>query len=177
VALFDHSPPCRVISVARSAIFPSKHAGRGGILPSMKTFLAALLLAALMPLQATDLWSTDYEASLKKAAADKRMLLLEFTGSDWCPPCKLQAKEVFDTPGFKEFAEANLVPVKIDFPRDIPQSDEVRAANRALSEKFGVDGFPTLVLLDSKGGELARTVGYDRGGIEGFKAWVESYGK
>ena len=143
----------------------------------MKHAILSILLLGTLSLQASDLWSTNYDESLKKAATENRMVLLEFTGSDWCPPCKLQAKEVFDTPGFKEFAEANLVPVKIDFPRDIPQSDEVRAANRALSEKFGVDGFPTLVLLDSKGGELARTVGYDRGGLEGFKAWVESHRK
>jgi thioredoxin-related protein len=143
----------------------------------MKQLLLALLLAALPALHASDLWSTDYEASLKKAAAEKRMVLLEFTGSDWCPPCKLQAKEVFDTPEFKEFAEANLVPVKLDFPRNIPQSEELRSANRALSGKYGIDGFPTLILLDSKGGELARTVGYNRGGAAGFIEWVETHKK
>ena len=143
----------------------------------MKQFLIAFLIASILPLHGSDLWSTDYAASLKKAAAEKRMVLLEFTGSDWCPPCKLQAKEVFDTPQFKEFAEAHLVPVKLDFPRNIPQSDEVRSANRELSEKYGVDGFPTLILLDSRGGELARTVGYNRGGMEGFVEWVEAHKK
>ena len=142
----------------------------------MKRLLLLLLLAAL-PLHASDLWSTDYEASLKKAAAEKRMVLLEFTGSDWCPPCKMQAREVFDKPEFAKFAEENLVPVKLDFPRNAPQSDELKAANRALAEKFGVQGFPTVVLLDSTGAELAREVGYQGGGVDGFVAWVNAHKK
>lgn len=143
----------------------------------MKPLLIAFLLAAILPLHASDLWSTDYNASLKKAAASNRMVLLEFTGSDWCPPCKVQTKEVFDTPEFREFAKANLVPVKIDFPRNIPQSEELRTANRALSEKYGIEGFPTVILLDNKGGELARTVGYGGGGMEAFVEWVKTHKK
>ncbi len=139
----------------------------------MKT-LAALLLLATLPLGASDLWSTDYEASLKKAAAEKRLVLLEFTGSDWCPPCKMQAKEVFDQPDFETFAKDNLVPVKLDFPRRSDQSPEIRAANQALAEKYNVDGFPTVILLDSTGTELARKVGYGGGGVEAFIEWVEA---
>jgi len=135
--------------------------------------LVLLLVLAMSPLHASDLWSTDYEASIKKAAAENRMVLLEFTGSDWCPPCKMQAKEVFDQPEFEKFAEENLVPVKLDFPRRSGQDPETRAANQALAEKFDIEGFPTVILLDSKGIELAREVGYQGGGVEGFIAWVE----
>jgi protein disulfide-isomerase len=142
----------------------------------MKNFLLALMLAAI-PLQASDLWSTDYEASIKKAATEDRMVLLEFTGSDWCPPCKIQAKEVFDQPGFEKFAKENLVPVKLDFPRRSGQDPETRAANQALAEKYNIEGFPTVILLDSKGTELAREVGYQGGGVEGFIAWVEKIKK
>jgi len=137
--------------------------------------LALLLVLAMSPLQASDLWSTDYDASIKKAEAEKRLVLLEFTGSDWCPPCKMQAKEVFDQPEFEKFAEARLVPVKLDFPRRSEQSPELRAANQKLAEKFNVDGFPTLILLDSKGNELAREVGYGGGGVEAFVEWVEKH--
>lgn len=143
----------------------------------MKAFLIAILFAAILPLQAADLWTTDYKAALKKAAAEKRMVLLEFTGSDWCPPCKLQNREVFDTPEFAEFAQSKLVPVKLDFPRNIPQTEELRASNRELAEKFSVGGFPTLILLDSKGGELARVEGYPGGGVEAFIEWVGKHGR
>lgn len=137
----------------------------------MKRILLAILLGAL-PLQASEIWSTDYNASLQKAAAENRLILLEFTGSDWCPPCKKQAKDVFEQPAFEKFAKENLVPVKLDFPRRSEQPAETKAANQALAQKYSIEGFPTLILLDSKGTELAREVGYGGGGVEAFIAWV-----
>lgn len=138
----------------------------------MKHAILSLILLGILPLQASDLWSTNYDASLKQAAAEKRLVLLEFTGSDWCPPCKKQAQDVFAQPAFEEFAKENLVPVKLDFPRRSDQSPEIKAANQALSQKYNIEGFPTLILLDSQGAELAREVGYGGGGVEAFIEWV-----
>lgn len=138
----------------------------------MKHAILSLLLVGTLSLQASDLWSTNYDESLKKAATENRMVLLEFTGSDWCPPCKKQAADVFAQPAFEEFASANLVPVKLDFPRRAEQSEEQKAANQALSQKYKVEGFPTVILLDSKGAELAREVGYGGGGVPAFIEWV-----
>jgi protein disulfide-isomerase len=138
----------------------------------MKHAILSLILLGILPLQASDLWSTNYDASLKQAAAEKRLVLLEFTGSDWCPPCKNQAQDVFAQPAFEEFAKENLVPVKLDFPRRSDQSPEIKAANQALSQKYNIEGFPTLILLDSQGAELAREVGYGGGGVEAFIEWV-----
>jgi thiol-disulfide isomerase/thioredoxin len=137
----------------------------------MKPAILALLLA-ILPLQASDLWSTNYEESLKKAASENRMVLLEFTGSDWCPPCKKQAEDVFAQPAFAEFASANLVPVKLEFLKYSKQPEEQIATNAAIRDKYQVDGYPTLILLDSKGAELARQSGYGGGGVEAFIAWV-----
>jgi len=137
----------------------------------MKRLILALFIGTLS-LQASDLWSTNLDESLKKAADEKLLVLLEFTGSDWCPPCKKQAQDVFSQPAFEKFATTNLLPVKIDFPRRSQQSPETQAANQALAKKYNVDGFPTLILLDSKGGELAREVGYGGGGVEAFIDWV-----
>jgi len=141
----------------------------------MKHAILSLLLGTLS-LQASDLWSTNYDESLKKAATENRMVLLEFTGSDWCPPCKKQAADVFAQPTFEEFASANLVPVKLDFPRTparlAEQSEEQKAANAAIRDKYLVDGYPTLILLDSKGAELAREAGYGGGGVPAFIEWV-----
>ncbi len=137
----------------------------------MKRILLALLIGTLS-LQASDLWSTNLDDSLKQAATEKRFVLLEFTGSDWCPPCKKQAQDVFAQPAFEEFAKANLVPVKIDFPRRSEQSPETQAANQVLAKKYNVDGFPTVILLDSQGNELAREVGYGGGGVDAFIQWV-----
>lgn len=141
----------------------------------MKHALLALALFAALPLQAADdLWTTDYKAALATAKAENRPILLEFTGSDWCPPCKRLAKNILSTDSFQGFAEDNLVLVKLDFPRNKPQTDEVRAQNQELKAEYKIRGYPTIVLLDSEGSELARKVGYPGGDADSFIGWIES---
>lgn len=137
----------------------------------MKKILVCLFLATLT-LNASELWSTDYAASLAQAASSKKPVLLEFTGSDWCPPCMKQNKDVFEQPAFEDFAKDKLVLVKLDFPRSKPQSPEIRQRNQELAAKYEVEGFPTIILLDSEGKELARQVGYGGGGVPGFIDWA-----
>ena len=140
----------------------------------MKAFALALLLAATASLHASDIWSTDYSAALAQAAAEKKHILLEFTGSDWCPPCKIMTAQIFDTHEFTEFAKANLVAVKLDYPQSKPQSDELKAQNQSLSQQYGIEGFPTVVLLSSEGKELGRNVGLMRGGPSAMISWIQS---
>jgi thioredoxin-related protein len=135
--------------------------------------LTLCLLLAVGTIQASELWSTDYAAAVAQAATDKKPVLLEFTGSDWCPPCMKQNKNVFEQPVFASFAKGNLVLVKLDFPRRQEQAPEIAARNRALAEQYGVSGFPTVVLLSAEGKELARTSGYGGGGPDEFIAWVK----
>lgn len=137
---------------------------------SLFTFLAASSHAA-------EGWQTDYKAALEQAAKENKMVLLDFTGSDWCGWCIKLVKDTFSKPEFQKFADKNLVLVELDFPNNKPQSAEVKAQNQQLSEKFNVEGYPTLVLLNSKGKEIARNVGYLAGGPDGFIKWVESAGK
>jgi thiol-disulfide isomerase/thioredoxin len=137
----------------------------------MKTLLLCLLLAAA-PLHASDLWSTDYDASIAQAAASKKPVLLEFTGSDWCPPCMKQNKDVFEQPAFEEFAKDKLVLVKLDFPRRKEQEAEIKERNQKLAAQYSVEVFPTIILLSSEGKELARQVGYGGGGVTGFVDWA-----
>lgn len=139
----------------------------------MKTILLCLLLAAA-PLQASDLWSTDYTTSIAQAASQKKPVLLEFTGSDWCPPCMKQNNDVFEQPAFEEFAKNNLVLVKLDFPRSKPQDPEIKQRNQQLAAQYQVQGFPTVILLNAEGKELAREVGYKGGGVPGFIDWVKT---
>jgi protein disulfide-isomerase len=105
-------------------------------------------------------WLTDLAKAQETAKAEKKMVLIDFTGSDWCPPCKNLHKTVLMSDEFAKFAKDNLVLVEIDFPRTKPQPDDVKAANRALAKKFEVKGYPTVVVLDSDGKELSKKVGY-----------------
>ena len=126
--------------------------------------------------EAAEGWKTDYTAALAQAAKENKMVLLDFTGSDWCGWCIKLHKDTFSKHEFKKFAEQSLVLVELDFPRGKAQIDELKRQNEELAEKFGVQGFPTLVLLDPQGKEAARNVGYLQGGPEAFIQWVEAAG-
>jgi protein disulfide-isomerase len=118
-------------------------------------------------------WTEDLDLAMKFAARTKRPIVLDFTGSDWCGWCIKLHDEVFSKDTFKAYADKNLVLVVVDFPRGKKQSDEVKGRNRELAAKYGVRGFPTIVILDSTGKkELGRT-GYVRGGPDAFIAGVK----
>ena len=86
-----------------------------------------------------------------------------------------QNKDVFEQPAFEEFAKNNLVLVKLDFPRAKPQDPEIKQRNQQLAAQYQVQGlFPTVILLNAEGKELAREVGYKGGGVPGFIDWVKT---
>lgn len=130
----------------------------------MKSLFAALTLIFLTTgwLLASD-WTTDYNAALAQAKKDKKLVLLDFTGSDWCGYCKLLDKEVFAAPEFQHFADANYELVTVDFPHQKELSAQLKEQNDSLGKKFGIDGFPTLIVLDADGKELGRETGYNPG--------------
>ncbi len=108
-------------------------------------------------------WTMDYEAATKLAKEKDLPLLLNFTGSDWCGWCKLMDKEVYAKPAWSEYAADNLVTVTIDFPNDksiVPK--EYVGRNEKLSEQFGVQGYPTYVILDSDGETVLGQLGAGR---------------
>jgi thioredoxin-related protein len=128
----------------------------------MKTLALLIALAfttSQLPASDED-WMTDLPKAQEKAKAEKKMVLIDFTGSDWCPPCKSLHKNVLTSSDFTKFAKENLVLVELDFPRSKPQSDEVKAANKELSKKYGIRGYPTIIVLDAEGKEIFRKVGY-----------------
>jgi protein disulfide-isomerase len=128
-------------------------------------FLAGQLAAA------EGSWLTDLPKAQAQAKADKKHVLLDFTGSDWCPPCISLHKNVFSKPEFEKFAKDRLVLVELDFPRAKPQSDDLKAANKALQQKYEIKGYPTVIVLDADGKEVFKKVGY--GGQDAAKYIAE----
>jgi thioredoxin-related protein len=113
-------------------------------------------------------WMTDFEAAKKKAAAENKILLLDFSGSDWCSWCIKLDEEVFQKSTWKEYAKAHLVQVLIDFPRDkSEQSEALQKQNNELGKQYEVLGFPTVLLLDDEGTLIEKT-GYQRGGADNY---------
>jgi thiol-disulfide isomerase/thioredoxin len=137
----------------------------------MLTRFLSILVAGLTLAQAAAAelpWHTDLAKAQAAAKAEKKLVLLDFTGSNWCPPCKMMDRDIFRAPEFAAYAQKNLVLVKADFPRPNNLPKEQREANQKLSDRFNIEGFPTLILLDGAGQELGRTVGYDGQGIQSF---------
>jgi protein disulfide-isomerase len=118
------------------------------------------------------LWLTDFETAKTRAAELKRPILADFSGSDWCGWCIKLDKEVFQKKEFKNFAENKLVLFLADFPRSVPQPEGLKKQNKMLMGKYGVEGFPTILLLDAKGQVLAQT-GYQRGGAAAYVKHLE----
>ena len=118
-------------------------------------------------------WLTDLSKAQAKAKAEKKMVLLDFNGSDWCPPCKALRKNVLSASDFLEYAQKNLVLVDVDFPRQKQQPEELKKANQALSQKFSIEGYPTIVVLSQDGKELKKKVGYDGETTKAFIAELE----
>jgi len=112
-------------------------------------------------------WNDNLESAIKAAKSENKYLLVNFTGSDWCVWCKKLNTEVFTQKEFAKYASENLVLVKIDFPRSIEQSEATKRYNQDLAFKYGIQGFPTIVLLDSKGNLVAKT-GYQPGGAVNY---------
>jgi protein disulfide-isomerase len=137
-----------------------------------------LVLLLLLPIAVSvwaGEWQTDYAKALQTAKAQDKQVLLDFTGSDWCPPCLALRKQVFSTAAFQAYAEKNLILVEIDFPQRKEQSAELKTQNERLAKDYAVDdkGFPTVILLDSAGKTVREFSGYDGENTADFIAWIE----
>jgi thiol-disulfide isomerase/thioredoxin len=124
----------------------------------MKTLLALPLCLLTAVLSAAPVWLTDLDAAKAQGVKENKPVLVDFTGSDWCPPCKSLHKVVFESPEFAAAASLYVL-VELDFPRNKPQTPELKAKNREWQQKYAVNSFPTVLLLDAKSGDVFGRVG------------------
>ncbi len=118
-------------------------------------------------------WLTSVPDATAQAKKEHKLILLDFTGSDWCGWCKKLDSETFTKPAFTDYAKTNLVLVTVDFPAQKPQPDALKAANKELQEKYAVRGYPTIILLKPDGTVLFKQVGYLAGGPEAMIAKID----
>ena len=139
------------------------------------TVLAATVFWQVNAAETT--WLTDLPKAQAQAKAENKIVLMDFTGSDWCGWCIKFRKEVLDTPEFQEYAAKNVVLVELDYPSKKVQTDDLKKANAGLKKQYTISGFPTLVVLDKDGKEIGRQVGYSEGGPKAFIAKLEGFKK
>ena len=116
-------------------------------------------------------WGNDLENAKKKAGKEHKLVLLNFSGSDWCIPCIQMRKEIFESGTFTSYAENNLVLVNADFPRlnKNKLSKEEEKSNNKLADKYNPEGiFPYTLLLTADGKLLKKWAGFPRLSPEQF---------
>jgi protein disulfide-isomerase len=120
-------------------------------------------------------WETDYAAAVDQARARKCHVLILYTGSDWCSWCHKMEAEVYSQPEFARYSHEKFVLLKLDYPRHMPQPDEIRNQNAELQRRYNVRGYPTVVLADAKGNALGRIDGYQPGGPGHFIQMLQAF--
>jgi thioredoxin-related protein len=143
----------------------------------MKTHIHLLAIVALLVSAGSALaegaWLTDFAAAQKAAKETGKPILINFSGSDWCGWCIKLDKEVFAKLEFTSYAKDNLVLVHADFPMRKEQPEKEAAQNKKLAATYGVKGYPTILLVDATGKEVART-GYRKGGPAAYVEYLKT---
>lgn len=121
--------------------------------------LCCLLVCVAFSTQAQE-WLTDIDEAKKIANEKNRKIILVFQGSDWNGLCIRFEKEMWNNAEFKEYAQEHFVMLKAEFTRKEENrlSEELQEKNKALKEKYNLDGhFPFVVVLNKDGGALGNT--------------------
>ena len=116
-------------------------------------------------------WMTNLDNAKQAAKSENKLILLNFSGSDWCIPCMKLRTDIFNSDAFMQYAKDNLVLLNADFPRKMKDqlTKEQQKENDALAAKYNPEGrFPFTILLDSNGNKLKVWDGYYSNGPENF---------
>ena len=111
--------------------------------------LCAMLLLSTLSVAGEVAWVKNYDDALKQAASQKKFVVLDMSAS-WCGFCRKMAREVYPSQEFVDYSRKHVF-VRLFADTD-PQGPE-------LAEKYGVEGFPTILVLDAKGNEVGRVIG------------------
>ena len=138
----------------------------------MKAILTtiALFITASFSTAANEAWTTDLPAAFAKAKKENKHVLVEFTGSDWCPPCQLMRKKVFSQKSFTDKASKDYILVELDFPRG---NKALAKKNEPHAEKYKIEGFPTVILFSPKGKEYSRFFASEYPSVDKFLAQLQ----
>ena len=124
--------------------------------------IASVMVMMVAPVMAEN-WHTSWKDAAAESKKTGKPILADFTGSDWCGWCIKLKKEVFSTPEFQAWAAKKVVLLEVDFPRKTQLDAKTKTQNDGLAQKYGIQGFPTIVFANAKGEQLG-TAGYEEGG-------------
>ena len=139
----------------------------------MKRSLFLAICSILLLIFTQSAWSTeatwleDIDQAKAVAQKESKTIFINFSGSDWCHWCIKLDKDILSKQEFIDYAQKNLVLLKVDFPKRTRQSKELMAQNEELARQYNVRGFPTVILLNSQGKQIGAT-GYRYGSVADY---------
>ncbi len=123
-----------------------------------------------------NVWVNNLGQAEQQARDEHKLILLNFSGSDWCGPCIRMHKEILESDSFRRFANDHLILVNADFPRmkknQLPKNQQ--KSNELLADQYNHEGnFPLTLLLDSNGKVIHTWNGFYAKGAESFASEVK----
>jgi thioredoxin-related protein len=130
-------------------------------LGTVRVALAAVIFTLAGNAFAEEGWLVSFEKAKEQAAKEGKPILMEFTGSDWCPPCKALHKNVLVKDVFKKEMPKHFILLKLDNPKDkSKQTEDEKEQYKKLSKEYKVSGVPSIFLVDAGGKPFFKKVGY-----------------
>ena len=123
-------------------------------------------------------WETDFEKARQSAQSEHKLILLNFSGSDWCGPCIRMHEEIFDNSTFAQYAKDHLVLVNADFPRLKKHrlAEDQQKKNDQLADRYDKDGvFPLTLLITPDGQVLKKWEGLPQITPETFTSQIRAF--
>lgn len=132
----------------------------------------SLLAASLLLLPAFGAeWMDNFNAAKKKAQTEKKLILMDFTGSDWCGWCIRLRHDVLDKPEFEAYAKDKFILMEVDCPRKKQLSKKLQKQNQQLCGQYHISGFPTVLVVNADGAVVGGFNGYQK--QEGVQAALD----
>jgi thiol:disulfide interchange protein len=132
------------------------------------TALALLTLTGFA--SAASGWMTNIDSALKLGKQKNKPVMVEFTGTKWCPPCIMMEDKVFKQSTFTKAASKKFILVKIDIPK--PGSSSAKRY-QDIMRKYRVTGVPTILLFGEDGREFSRFGAAEFPSVEAFLAKLD----
>ena len=116
-----------------------------------KTLLALLLLGAagLSASAQTEFRHISFDEACTAAKNENKLVFIDFF-TDWCGPCKKMSAQTFPEKAVGDFMNAKFIPVKYNAEKE----------GVDLAKRFQIKAYPTYIIANDKGEEVARFSGY-----------------